>query len=512
MTLLETAPHPRRAQPQAQGRSRRRRAPSAHQREAAASSPEPAPRLPAAGDLTPLGLAVARSQRLFDALPELSARHTAADLMDKGDSRTRAAYGEIDAAYQRHLQALSQANLAILRSPVTTTQDVYDKLEAFILATAAVVIRHETWQQLDLETALVALERTHWTEEFGPALSAVARDLALVASRPGADPGRSGRRRNTTGAGKAWAEALSAYELAHAEREWASDKSKRLHVESFAACPSMLREPQLHWGVHARWSDAAEIAADPLLSDAERPELTQLLETWCEAKPSNMISETDDEELDELHDRELDAYENLMATPAPDVAALARKQAIAFREESEDRFGLEDLGFVAHCLEQEPPLRSAIEAHRDTLRLAGLDHPILHMDGFSARRWIDHFEVAGGKASDAGQALLLIHPRWPGAVRRREAGQLIKVLGETPWKYRAVALAARSRRIGGGDPLFDAHGDHGADDRRGSRPRLPLPPRVDRIIFREAAGRPAPVIRRYGRRGGQLVELGLGEE
>lgn len=237
----------------------------------------------------------------------------------------------------------------------------------------------------------------------------------------------------------------------------------------FADMPAEILHESLHYPVHMRWGCEDALMRDVLVSPADKARLRPLVGHWTGIFSERLRTQSDRgcDRLSELHD---DAEVALMKTPAPDLQALAFKSALAASEAEDDKFGYDDLGLVSFREHDGYDRAVAVEIHRDILRAAGLDHPVLHLPPFNPRRWIKHFEGEGGEVSSPdGDALLVLLPTYAEPEARRVASAMLAEIKAESWKARAVYFAAEARREGGNDPLVDNRLNSGKTDRRGGR-------------------------------------------
>jgi len=300
-----------------------------------------------------------------------------------------------------------------------------------------------------------------------------------------------------------WEAALAAYEATRrAHADFKASQRARYLATMREASPRIV-EPGLHYGLARRWASVEALDRDVLLTDTERRELRPLLEEHgdrLQTYYSRPTATEEDEQSEELYDAFCEAESVLLLTAAPTVGALALKMGQAYRQLDDDRFGFDDLGRAAADLDRYLADRCRVVGYGDLLRLAGIDHPILHMDRFSPREWVAAYREAGGVVSMQQSALLLIPAD---AGEAAPGGPLQSELDLTPWKYRAVQIATEQRLDEGGDPLFTSRGEP-------RPPAWPLAPKrpfahVERIIFETQDGAPSPIVQSWVREGDRLV-------
>lgn len=275
------------------------------------------------------------------------------------------------------------------------------------------------------------------------------------------------------------------------------------HVRSvFEHCPAEIRAPSLHYGLHVRWCRGELVHQDLLLTAEEKERLAPVADAW-EARQQDLMAADDPdprgERGDATYDAHIDAMYDLFKTPAPDIHAITFKAGLEAREDDDARFGYDDLGRVAYMLDSSWDERNRVLTHLDMLRIAGADHPMLHMADFSPRTWIKAYEALGGRVSCPEPDEVWIIPsgeRHPNMHDRRARLALEAELEATPWKYRAVHLQAEARRNSGGDPIFDCSGRYGDADGRGSQKGVPVTPiRAATVVrFVTQDGQIAPVV------------------
>lgn len=394
----------------------------------------------------------------------------------------RKAVEDTDKACIAAWSRLDTAALALLRVPAHDLAEARLKLAVYAWAYEA----HDP-AQLPFDTELSA------------ALAALLRDVAALTPQSGAEGAR-------------WREAKDRYEAAHAAYRDVVEADSEAYVSLFDEVPPSLVEPCACYRLHLRWTSVEALKDDVLLSDGEKAEIEPRLSHWLgwldgRRKVDRGLAE--DDPADALYDAQADAFDELMATAAPDAAALACKHALEARDRDDDHLGFDDLGRVAFMRHGGREASFQVQTYIDALRLAGLDAPLLHMEDFSPGFWVRRFERLGGAVCGGAQQLLIVHGPRADRLDRAAAAELLAELDATPWKYRALALYAGDRREDGGDPLFDAYGNWGPKDRRGGKragPELPLR-RVDRVTFRREKDAVVPTVQRLERRGGRLVAV-----
>jgi hypothetical protein len=200
-----------------------------------------------------------------------------------------------------------------------------------------------------------------------------------------------------------------------------------------------------------RWSDADDILAEFYIPADQRKALMAMFPTveadWNAAVEKRHAAENDVPARLEAAANEMDRIaRRLFNMPAPDIKALAYKSAVGARHE-DDLYSFDDLGAVASALDCSVEGERRVNLQRDLLRLAGVDHPILHMPEFSPRAWVKTFEAAGGLVTGKGGALYII----PSTGEEDDVAHIL----EEPWKARAVYLYCNDRRSYGGCEIFD---------------------------------------------------------
>lgn len=299
----------------------------------------------------------------------------------------------------------------------------------------------------------------------------------------------------TTWAREAWNAALAKYEVAVAAREPLAAQSEAAFAAAMAKAPPELVAPSIHSGVHNRWNSLAALDRDPTIPLHEKQRLRPAVEAWLTEFKATAFSTPEEDAKDEAaYDVISDAERELLATPAPDVAALALQSTIFFRETDDDKLGADDLGRVAFMRTGYYDQRFQVVMHEGILRLAGVDHPMLRMERFDPRAWITEFEAAGGKVSCFDSKLLFV----PGA----ETGPMLDALLACDWKVRAVYLRAEHRMDEGGDPIVDAYGESGhLDSRRRGTAFFGHVEEGTLVMFgRNPDGTPKPHVRRFDNR------------
>lgn len=300
----------------------------------------------------------------------------------------------------------------------------------------------------------------------------------------------------------AWDAAMARHRKAKADHD-ASGAENAQHTQSvYEQWPVEIRVPSLHYGVHVRWHRGEIVHQDLLLTAEEKERFAPIADAW-EARRDELLAANDPdpkgERSDATYDAYIDAMYDLFQAPAPDLQAVVYKLALEAKESDDARFGYDDLGRVAFLLDSAWDERNRVLTHLDILRLAGVDHPMLHMGDFSPRAWVRAYEELGGRVSCPEPDEVWIIPsgeRHPNMRDRRARLALEAELEATPWKYRAVFLHAEERRNSGGDPIFDSAGRFGDDDRRGSHKGVPVKPITAAMVVRFVTkdGQPAPVV------------------
>lgn len=372
----------------------------------------------------------------------------------------------------------------ILKVPVSSAADAATKLETFI--------------QMMGEGCGLDFE-----DDLHTALDAARADLAALAGRQITDsPGRA--------VVKVWTEALAGYQSAKAARDAAAavDRAETLAINLKG--PEGLRSPGLIQDQGPIWHGAACLQKDVLLTDVARRDLAPKVDAWREQRSAliNAIFAGDpnrDTDFADIHDAYDRAANRLLATQPPSPVELVLQQTVYAQRlaevDDDSSTGLDDLGWCAWKSDDCWLGRPMVEMFRNTVRMAGLDHPALHMEPFSPREWVTAYEEAGGMVSDAHQGLLLI----PDDGDTKELARLRAQLDAAPYRYWAVQLHAEERAGTGGDPIHDSGGEFGANDRRGGgcggQKFYGTVSHCDLVHFvRDPdGGAPMPIIRRIGR-------------
>jgi hypothetical protein len=134
------------------------------------------------------------------------------------------------------------------------------------------------------------------------------------------------------------------------------------------------------------------------------------------------------------------------------------KSAVRAREIDDHKLGFDDFGYVAFAREGYLTDRAPIWAHEDLLRLAGIDHPMLHMEPFSPRQWVQDFEENhGGLAGYRCDGLIVLQSMDGG--ERWRARHLLGELHDCVWKARAIHFYLAHRWEKGCDPLTPFRGE-----------------------------------------------------
>jgi hypothetical protein len=265
-----------------------------------------------------------------------------------------------------------------------------------------------------------------------------------------------------TGAEFQWNARLVAYEQMQAAYD--ATLNRPCHTRRrWLELPDEFASRNIHHGRFERWKSLEDLRADILLSDAEKAQLEPVVakviaETAAAEKAmdaaARQIENDDDEAQQVLYDRLSAAERELLDTPAPHVEALVYKQRIIAREADDDKMGFADVGaFSAHLAGYYVDYGRAL-VYQDSLRLAGMDDPVLHLTPFSPNSWWSAFEGLGGVVTHYRpweMAILL-----PEGDRDGRAAAMLAELEAAPWKYRALFLGAEGRRSYGGDPLYDS--------------------------------------------------------
>lgn len=233
--------------------------------------------------------------------------------------------------------------------------------------------------------------------------------------------------------------------------------------------PIELQARRLFQDFSSRWISENALDDDPLITPAERQRLRPIVSSWSEERSrllEKKFSGVDNEVWEKLHDDVDEASTVLLETVPPDLAALVEQQRIAAERvsgsDTDWHGGFADLGWVSFKEASYWTDRPATMLHRHLLRLAGVDHPMLHMEPFSPRDWIRAYEEAGGLVSHTLRGLVLTIPDDDVLTETLRAQ-----LAGTPWRYWAVNLTASARREEGGDPICDNVMGWGPKDRRG---------------------------------------------
>lgn len=418
---------------------------------------------------------------------------------DEQADKARAAERRADERWQRAYRAAERAGLAVLRIEVDTAEDA-------LLQTNAYAWSYERRGVMDL-----------WAEDLRAPLASAMRALKILARQPAPLSPVQPEPNSPTPADdvrKSWEAALAAWTDVRAQYdacEQASAMSWRAVAET---APAEIVAPGVAQGLRVRWRTLEELDRDILLSEAEKADLRPLLEEHYARQAEYHKSpdrDADEQLMEDLYDKVADAESALLNTTPPDLAALAFKQHLDGRSADDDRLGYDDLGYVSYLLGSYRSDREPVILHMDTLRMAGIHHPILDMEPFKPRNWIAAYEAAGGFVSAAPMDELLLFPAAEAMVALTDALQ--GALEATPWKYRAVQLEAEYRRNEGGDPVFDGLCQTGTEDNRGGKRAAPLQPyrRVERITFGTKDGVITPLVQSLHRQGDQLVQLDAGQ-
>lgn len=295
--------------------------------------------------------------------------------------------------------------------------------------------------------------------DFPLALEFYALNDDLVRALPPSTPDRA-----------AWDAAFARWQAAEAARDpaVAIDRAETEAVNRLA--PEGLGGRDRFQDHSSRWMTGEDVDNDVLLTTTDKARLRPVVDAWWKLR-GRLLDEKarsfDDDAWQALHDEADAASSALLEAVPPGLPELVIQQRIAAVRQSENADdspgGFDDLGWVSFNDDSywtDSPLTTL---HRHTLRLAGIDHPILHMPPFAPRAWIKAYEETGQKVGQSRRGLILTMPTEgddPTAAMRAE-------LAETPWKAWAIHLSAHERREGGGDPFLDSHMGAGVNDRRG---------------------------------------------
>jgi hypothetical protein len=181
----------------------------------------------------------------------------------------------------------------------------------------------------------------------------------------------------------AWDEAVTNHRLALAAYEDAADAAERVGEAIDAVCPADIAttdgKPWDGGRRRPQWNTVEAMGATDSLPPERREALRPVLAAWI-ARRRRLQEEAGAERLEELVDAtfnaQADAFDRLMATPAPDLDALIHKMEQFSAATDDDRQGYSDLGYVAHQLEGFLPARVPVHLYRDALRLAGRQSPV----------------------------------------------------------------------------------------------------------------------------------------
>jgi hypothetical protein len=307
----------------------------------------------------------------------------------------------------------------------------------------------------------------------------------------------------------AWEAALGRWTEACDRKRPVVEADRLATMEVNRQAPPELQGRHRFQDYSAKWMNARALDNDVLLTGAAKARLRDAVVAWDKER-SRLLAEKfgghDDEAWTKLYDDADDAANALLDTAPPSLAELVLQQRIAAERiadgADDSEGGVDNLGWVSFNDESYWTDRPLTTLHRHTLRLAGIDHPILHMEPFSPRGWIKAYESTGLLVSDSSRGLILTVAPTPEA--DAVASRLRSELAATPWKYWAVHLSAYYRREEGGDPIFDACMGSGHNDNRGGGTRFFGPVQLaDLVEFSRSldGGAPVPHVTRIDNRG-----------
>lgn len=151
-----------------------------------------APRLPLTGTNDAVDATISAAQALFDAYPQQSAGHTAAEAASdaaKDDPRIQRAWERCDRRFQRIIERLDAASDAILKPEVRSLAEAQTRLHAYVVAQALQGLPFKRWRNWTLDAAIKAARRAMWNEDgLTKALAVFAADVAKVTAEPPSGP------------------------------------------------------------------------------------------------------------------------------------------------------------------------------------------------------------------------------------------------------------------------------------------------------------------------------------
>lgn len=369
--------------------------------------------------------------------------------------------------------AMGQAALAILKPSVLSLRDIRAKIDGY----CRVLCDQPDVTTLDCEEDCRAL------------LEALVRDLSSLDGDAAGD------------AGSDWRQAFDAYQAAEiAYRALGAIDDEALDAMHRTLDPAC-RAPSLHQRDSIRWSSIEELDDDILLAPDAKAALRSRAETAIAQRSRyfkegyTQAQERRDAELERLGDIREDAFDRLLDMAPPNASALAFVVERRIWWLDDDKVGIGDPGYVAFCLNSYVDAAYPVQTYLDVLHLAGRRYPVAEALTFNPVAWIKAYEATDGLVGEISDALIIAYPKHDMLQARRLRAELAR----SPWKYRAVHLAAQKRREEGGDPFRDARGGVGDRDHRSPACRFhSFVRRADHIGFAidQAAGQVIPHLER----------------
>lgn len=275
--------------------------------------------------------------------------------------------------------------------------------------------------------------------------------------------------------------------------------------------PERLQGRSIFYDFSPKWSNKDDLDRDVLLTEMERQELLPEVMEWDRQRSEALRTKyavgtqgaVDDERFAAIMDRYDTAASALIGATPPSLADLILQQRLIGGRLSEYdtdlENGFDDLGWCCEQRDERWRGRPTIQAFINLVRLAGLDHPLLHLDWFSPMEWVKAFEGAGGMVSSGIRGLHIVPPKGQADV----TVVLMDRLYAAPHHFWAVKLYADKRKAEGGDPIFDCWNQFGARDNRVGNSRFfGTVFRCDLVQFvrNSSGGSPNPIITKIDRR------------
>lgn len=263
-----------------------------------------------------------------------------------------------------------------------------------------------------------------------------------------------------------WDAALAAFLTAKAAHVAVGETSDAATRRIVAALPPAAVIRHGTATAYTRWPSLQSF--DHSHSPAEAHLRAELEDVFVRLASDFAIREHADQASDGTYDAMFDAEAVLMATPAPDLAAVVLKSELLAISDDDDKRGFDDLGWVSDQLHGFYPEKARVQIHHDLQRLSGIAHPSHQIGDWNPRVWIAAFEKAGAGVVSTGDRYagddVFFGVAEDATLQEKEMlalliGKLYDGPGQLGWKHRAVALVAQRRRETGADPLRHHDGE-----------------------------------------------------